>query len=227
MSAQEILSLVKSIPDGQAATVTLTDLSGQRRLYECVFKESIAPAFFLVFPPEALPKEIDSSRQCPLVSRDRNDNTVSFLAEVETRIKNHVIEFAAKKSVRPEDLREYFRVNFRTHASVRFYSEQNGAKQLEWEMDGETVDISQSGVLAFFPEECGNTHPIEIEILLLNPARTIYCSGHIVRSKRVRKDRWLTSFHFDVISPDTRDAIAMNCLAEQRRQLRDKVQTAG
>lgn len=226
MSAQEILSLVKSIPDGQAATITLTDLSGQRRLYECVFKESIAPAFFLILPTDDLPKEIDQTKQCPLVSRDRNNKTVSFLAEIEARKKPHVLELAARKSVRPEDLREYFRIDIRTHIAVRFYSEQSGKEQLEWEMAGETVDLSQSGVLAFFPEECRNAQPIEIELMLLNPGQTILCTGHIVRTKRIRKDRWLTSFHFDVISSAARDAIATNCFAEQRRQLREKVQTA-
>lgn len=226
MSAPEILSLVKSIPDGQAATVTLTDPTGKRQLYECVFKESIAPAFFLVFPHHALPEEVDLTKQCPLVSRDRAENTVSFLAEIETRNKNHLFELIAKKPVRPEDLREYFRVDFRTHIAVRYYSPQN-EEELEWELNGETVDLSQSGVLAFLPDECKDTHPVEIELSLINPAETILCIGHIVRSKRIRKNRWLTSFHFDEITSRSRDAIAMNCFSEQRRQLREKVQTAG
>lgn len=227
MSSTEIRSLVKSIPDGQAATVTLTDLAGKRQLYECTFKESIAPAFFLVFPPDASPQEIDQTKQCPLVSQDRADNIVSFLAEIESRSKNHIFELIAKKSVRPEDLREYFRVDIRTHISVRFYSIENGEEHLEWEMDGETVDLSQSGVLAFFPEECRDSQPLEIELSLVNPAETIFCTGHLVRTKRIRKNRWLTSFHFDEISSRCRDAIAMNCFAAQRRQLREKVQTSG
>jgi c-di-GMP-binding flagellar brake protein YcgR len=227
MSGQEILSLVKSIPDGQGATVTLTDLAGQRRLYKGVFKESIAPAFFVVFPAGTLPEEIDRARQCPLVSRDREDNAVSFLAEIESRDKSHVLEMVARKAVRPEDLREYFRVVIRTHIAIRCYLEQNGKEYLDWELAGETVDLSQSGVLAFLPEECRDSHPVEIELMLLNPAQTIYCTGHVVRSKRVRQDRWLTSFHFDNISFGARDAIAKNCFAEQRRQLREKVQTAG
>lgn len=226
MSAPEILSLVKSIPDGQAATVTLTDSTGKRQLYECVFKESIAPAFFLVFSLDDIPQVIDLTKQCPLVSRDRDGNTVSFLAEIEARNRNHVFELVAKKPVRPEDLREYFRVDLRTHIAVRFYSQQNGEEGLQWELAGETVDLSQSGVLAFLPDECQDKHPVEIELKLINPAETIHCIGHIVRAKRIRKNRWLTSFHFDEISSRSRDVIAMNCFSEQRRQLREKVQTA-
>lgn len=226
MAAPEILSLVKSIPDGQAATATLTDLTGKRQLHECVFKESVAPGFFLVFSPGEVPQDIDLTKQCPLVSRDRNDNTVTFLAEIEARHKNHLFELIAKKSVRPEDLREYFRVEIRTRIAIRYYLEQNGEEELNWEMAGETVDLSQSGVLAFFPNECQNADPIEIELKLIEPAETIYCTGHIVRTTRIRKDRWLTSFHFDQISSRSRDLIAMNCFSEQRRQLREKVQTA-
>lgn len=226
MSAPEILSLVKSIPDGQAATVTLTDSAGKRQLCECVFKESIAPAFFLVFPLDEMPKDIDLAQQCPLVSRDRDDNTVSFLAEIEARTKHHVFELVAKKAVRPEDLREYFRVDLRTYIAVRFYCQENGKNSLKWEMAGETVDLSQSGVLAFFPDECQDKSPVEIELRLTNPAETIHCVGHIVRAQRLRKNRWLTSFHFDEISSRSRDVIAMNCFSEQRRQLREKVQTA-
>lgn len=225
MPAPEILPLVKSIPDGQAATVTLTDSTGKRRLHECVFKESIAPAFFLVFPRDEAPQDIDIGNQCPLVSRDREGNAVAFLAEIEAINKNHVVELVAKKAVRPEDLREYFRVDLRTHIVVRFYLQQQGTETLQWQLTGETVDLSQSGVLAFFPDECQDKHPIEIELHLHNPAETIHCIGHIVRMQRLRKNRWLTSFHFDEISTRSRDLIAMNCFAEQRRQLREKVQT--
>ena len=225
MSA-EILSLVKSIPDGQAATIALTDADGKRRFYDCVFKESIAPAFFLVFPPDALPREIDQTRQCPFVSMDRLENTVSFIAEIEERCKNHIFELKARKCIRPEDLREYFRVDIRTPIVLRFYALEDGVEKLKWEMTGETVDLSQSGVLAFFDDECQDAQPIYIEFSLANPAEKIYCAGHVVRSKRIRKNRWLTSFHFDEISPRARDVIAMNCLAEQRRQLREKVRTA-
>lgn len=228
MPAPEILSLVRSIPDGQAATVTLTDPAGKRQVYECTFKESMAPAFFLVFAADAIPPEIDHSKQCPLVSRDRSGNTVSFLAEIETRSKTNLLELTARKVVRPEDLREYFRIEIRSPICVRFFlTEEDGNERLEWELDGETVDISQSGVLAFLADECRNTERLEIELSLPNPAEAIFCTGHLVRTKRIRKDRWLTSFHFDHISQRSRDIIAMNCLAEQRRQLRDKVQTAG
>ena len=219
--------MVKSIPDGQAATVTLTNAAGERRLFDCVFKESIAPSFFLVFPPENLPETLDQSKQCPFVSRDRSDAAVSFLAAIIERSKSHVLELVAKKSVRPEDLREYFRVDIRTDVMVRYYSNNPDDRKIEWEMDGQTVDLSQSGVMTILPDECRNEDPIEIEILLFNPAQTVICKGHVVRSKRVRKGRWLTSFHFDAISAHNRDAIAMNCFAEQRRQLRENVQTSG
>jgi len=66
-----------------------------------------------------------------------------------------------------------------------------------------------------------------MEINLPNPAETIICSASMVRIKRIRKNRWLTAFHFENLSARSRDIIAKNCFAEQRRQLRENIRTAG
>ena len=93
---------------------------------------------------------------------------------------------------------------------------------------GETVDISQTGILTILTDECRAKKPVLIiELNLPNPAKIIICSGRVVRSKRLRHNRWLTSFHFDNISANAQDIIAKNCFAEQRRQLRENIQTAG
>jgi hypothetical protein len=65
-----------------------------------------------------------------------------------------------------------------------------------------------------------------IEISLPNPAGLIICSGQVIRSERIRKNHWLTAFHFNNIPSDARELITKNCFAEQRRQLRDNIQTA-
>ena len=124
-----------------------------------------------------------------------------------------------------QDLRQFFRVTLRTRMAIRFFPENPDSKQQEWEMTGETVDISQSGLLALLPAECRNSSGLDLEIALVNPGKKVFCSGHVVRSQRLKKDRWLISFHFDEISSSDRDTIAQNCFAEQRRQLRDKGQT--
>ncbi len=225
MPEQELLQLVKSIPDGQPATITLTNLAGDRILLQGVYKESQAPSFFFLAPPGQLPEALDTSRQCPFSSQDRSASDVAFVADIVKKSGGQSLELVAAKTVRAEELRQFFRVTLRTKMVIRFYPENPGNNPQGWVMSGETVDISQSGVLAVFPEECRNSNGLDLEIRLVNPSKNVFCTGRVVRSKRLKKDRWLTSFHFDKISSTDRDAIAKNCFAEQRRQLRDKGQT--
>jgi hypothetical protein len=222
----DLITLIDSIPDRQPAQVVLTNTGGKRIQAPGVFKVSTAPSFFLLFPVGTLPEKIDADRPCAMVSRDRRGKTVTFAAKIVDIPSTRVIELIADKSLRPEDLREYFRVNIKAPVEV-FYDSQNDDEDEEAaELGGETVDISQTGVLAILTDECRSNKPVIIELKLPNPAELVTCSGRVVRSKRLRHNRWLTSFHFDNISSSAQDIIAKNCFAEQRRQLRENVQTA-
>lgn len=225
MSEQKILQLVRSIPDGQAASITLIDLAGERIHLQGVYKESEAPNFFFLALPGQLPETLDVSRQCPFSSQDRNAEDVSFIADIIEISGNRALELVARKTVRSEDLRQFFRVTLRTRIFIRFFPKNPDSDEQQWEITGETVDISQSGVLTLLPIECPNVTDLDLEIEFTTPRKNVFCTSHVIRSKRLKKGRWLTSFHFDEISAVDRDAIAKNCFAEQRRQLRDKGQT--
>jgi len=225
MSEKSITHLVKSIADNESATITLTNLEGERICCECLYKESEAPRFFVVFPPLEIAVDIDSSKSCPFVGKDRNGQTLSFSADIVEKTNDRTLELIAKKAIDPADLREYFRVNLTTRITVSFEPESDATGLSPWELSGKVVDISQSGVLTILPEECKNRQSIFIEIDLTEPCKTIYCVGHVVRIRRIKKGRWLTAFHFDDISQRTIDDIAVNCFAEQRRQLRENIRT--
>ncbi len=225
MSEQDLLRLVNSIPDGQPATITITDVSGEQQHLQGVYKESKAPSFFFLSPPEQLPGTLDTSKPCFFSSKDKSDADISFMADIRDTISNRTLELVARKPVRAEDLRQFFRVSLRVLIIVRFFPENPDSNQQEWQMEGETMDISQSGILAVLPAECAQATGLDFEIALVNPSKKVFCTGHVIRSKRLKKDRWIVSFHFDEISTADRDAIAKNCFAEQRRQLRDKGET--
>jgi hypothetical protein len=225
--SSDINTLVNSIPDRQPATVTLTDSGGGRIQVSCTFKESTAPSFFLLFPAGTLPEKIDTDRPGALVSRNAEGKNVTFAAKIVDIPNSRVIELIANKLIRPEDLREYFRVNIKAPVEISYDPQNDNAKEHPLELCGETVDISQTGILTILTDECRVQKPVIIELNLPNPAKIIICSGRVVRSKRIRQNRWLTSFHFDNISANAQDIIAKNCFAEQRRQLRENIQTAG
>ena len=87
--------------------------------------------------------------------------------------------------------------------------------------------MSGSGVLAIFPEEPKTNHKISLLINLLENQPPLNCIGHVIRSKRLRRNSYQVSFQFDYISPKDKDSIISYCLQEQRNQLRDKIQVAG
>lgn len=225
MPEQDIHNIIQSIPDGQSATIILTDKTGEKKHLQGAFKGAKPPFFFFLFPPEVLPANLDTVSKCPFASRDLSDKDVAFVAEIVSQPNNQTLELMARDTVQAADLRQFFRVTLRTRIIVRFFPDETAEDQRSWEMAGETVDISQSGVLAIFPDECSNSSSLDLEISLVNPVKRVFCTSHVIRSKRLKKDRWLISFHFDEISSTDRDAIAKNCFAEQRRQLRDKGQT--
>ncbi|MCP4342026.1 MAG: PilZ domain-containing protein [Desulfobulbaceae bacterium] len=222
----DIITIVSAIPDGQPASVTLTDSASTRRQLNCVFKESEAPSFYLLFSPGTIPEDIQKDWRCILVSKDTEGEPITFSANIVEVSNNRVIELVARKSIRPEDLREYFRVNLKMPIEIFHEPEESDVDEESLELTGETVDISQTGVLSILSDECKITKPLYIEIDLPNPAETIICSGHLIRSKRIRKKRWLTSFHFDNLSSKSREIIAKNCFSAQRQQLREKIQTS-
>ncbi len=222
----DILSIVNAIPDSQSAAITLTDSTGISMQLSCTFKESEAPSFFLLFPPGTIPENIEKSKPCMVTSRDEYGEAVTLAAKIVQITNTRVLELMAQKTIKPEDLREYFRVNIRAQIAVFFDPEEYDADEKPLELDGETVDISQTGVLTILSDECQSKKPVMIEINLPNPSETIICSGRLIRSKRIRKNRWLTAFHFDNISSRSREIIAKNCFAAQRRQLRENIQTS-
>ncbi len=221
----DIIAIVASIPDRQPASLTVIDPAGKAIQLSCNFKESEAPGFFLLFSPGTIPENIGKDWRCVLISKDTHGETVTFSAKIVELLNSRVIELMAKKSIRPEDLREYFRVNLKAPVEISYDPGQIDKDEQPLDLGGETVDISQTGMLTILTDECRTTLPVIIELKLPNPAETVICTGCVVRSKRIRKGRWLTSFHFDKISDKARDIIAKNCFAEQRRQLRENIHT--
>lgn len=225
MSQQDLVKLVKLIGDGEAATLTLTDGNNNHHTIHGVHKESVAPCFFFLGPAGSLPENLDSSWRGFFISNDAEGKEVSFLADVVKQNSSRIVEMVARETVRFEDMRRFFRVTLRTPVAIHYIGDDPNNDSDDWHLGGETVDISQSGLLALLPEECRNASGLDIELTLDQPSTTIFCRGHLVRTKRLKRDRWLTSFHFDEISTTDRDTLAKRCFAEQRRQLREKGQT--
>lgn len=226
MTDASLASQVKSIKDGQEGIVTLLNQEGETLQFECVYKESVAPSFFVMLQSGQFPADIDTHAPFSLSILDRHKETLILKARFEDLINRKTLELTAAKSLDPLSLREYFRVDIRTRIVLSYVASAGVKNPKDWKLEGQTIDLSATGVLAIFAEECRKISNIRIDITLTHPARNITCFGHLVRTRPLRNGRWHAALHFDTISSEDRDDIITTCLHEQRRQLRENIQTA-
>lgn len=222
---ENIRKTISRIPDSQLAEIDIFTSTGQSFRLNCIYKESDSPEFFLVFPPKKLPEGIDIEKLCP-ISIKFDQKALTLAAKITSRTNDRTLELTAKDTVKPESLREYFRVDTKVTIVANYNSESVDQKSKSWTLEGQTLDISGSGLLSIFPEEPQTNHKISLEICLNNGKDIVSCEGHIIRTKRLRKGRYQVAFHFDTMKPKGRDAIISFCLQEQRNRLRDKIHTA-
>lgn len=206
---------------------TVVDLPGNNsESYRCkallVKKES--PVIELVFPPFSWEAHnLKFGADCQLAV-EHNGQTVNLIARLDSVAGNRRLHFTAREPIAVESLRDYFRVSINTPVEASYIA---GAKEVNnhtWKMVGTTIDLSGSGLLAFFAEKPPSTHRIQLVVTVPDEETPIVCLAEVVRSYRIRKNRYQVAFHFEIISTKTRDQIIACCLQEQRRQLRENVQ---
>ena len=106
-----------------------------------------------------------------------------------------------------------------------YTAEQQDTRAECWRMTGTTLDLSGSGLLALFSEKPASSQRILLELTPPEDPEPIFCLANVIRSYRIRRNRFQVAFHFIEVTPKTRDQIVSCCLREQRRQLRENVQT--
>jgi hypothetical protein len=215
---------IRKIPDSQPAEINIPLTSGNSVQLKCIYKESIAPGFFVVFPPKQLPATIDISKSC-MIAIKGEEHALTFTAKIEAIKGDRIIELTAQKSIDPTSLRTCFRADLRTTITAS-YEPGPEERAKEWSFSGETLDLSEGGTLAIFPSEFANKQRIRLHITLPHIKTDLHLQGHVVRTRRLRKERWQIALQFDHISQKECDLIASCCLMEQRKQLRERIQTA-
>lgn len=221
----DITDTIKRILDSESAEIDISTKNGQILRLNCIFKESEAPNFFLVFPPEKLPNDIDTDKPCPVAIKSEQA-ALTLTAKIEEVNGNRTLHLRAQKEIKPEKLREYFRVNSKVPVTADYYQESLDGESQSWTIEGKTLDISGSGVLTILPEKPLNNHKIELKLSLNGGQDVVSCTGHVIRTKRLRKGGYQVAFHFDYLNQRYRDIIISFCLQEQRSRLRKKVQTS-
>lgn len=204
----------------------LVDLPGKREEIvrsRALLQHKDFPCFELLFPPDSwMADDLNFGADC-VISVEHSGTTTNLIARLDHLSGDRLLRFTARESVSPITLRDYFRVSINTTITASHTAGEQEIHGQSWDLTGTTIDLSGSGVLALFPEKPPSNTRIQLTIDVPNEEVPIVCQATIVRSYRMRKNRYQVAFHFDDVAPKTRDAIIACCMQEQRRQLRENV----
>lgn len=218
---------LKDIPDAKPIRIFLP-VKGSKERYrlQCVYQISESPRFNLLFKPGILPVDsLDTSKPC-ILNVDLGGPNLSIEALIVSVLNSQTLEMIVQKSISYEQMREFFRVDATAHViSKSFQPALYGKSGDPWALQGKTIDISGSGILACFSEKPPMDDQVKLEITLPStPSEVVNILAHPVRREQIADDQWDVAFHFDDISDEDRDKIIGCCLVIQRQLLRLKVQ---
>lgn len=218
-----VVNVIKAIQDSENAKVRFSSSTSESVYLDCVFKESDAPAFFLIFQPGTIPENLEPQDICS-ISITKQGEPIVISAKINSRTGERILELTAIEIIDPVSLREYFRVFYKTSITAIHRQSGSGSGSGSWKLEGTIVDLSASGVLAIFPQEFEHKDYIFLEFSLKGMSRKMQCLAHVVRVHHIRKSRCQIALRFDQISAEDQDEIVSECMREQRRQLRKRMQ---
>ena len=216
-----------NIPDAKPVRIFLPLQGADKRCrQQCILQKTSAPRFNLLFEPDTLPVDmLDTQLPC-IVNLDIAGKSVSIEAMIEQVVNTQVLEMIVLKTISHEQMRDYFRVDY-TMPIIAGSSlpEGFGAPEEFWKISGTTIDISGSGLLAFFHERPPADTLVRLRLPLPDDkSESISFMARPVRTSEVEEDRFVVAYHYEDISDEERDRIVGQCLITQRRLLRLKIQ---
>ena len=192
---------------------------------KALFIKKESPLLELLFLPNSWEAgDLKIGAHCNLVI-DHKGTTVNLIARLDSIEGNRRLHFTAREPISPESLRDYFRVSTNLTIEASYIAGPKEVNAQTWKMIGTTVDLSGSGVLAMFAEKPSSNNRIQLVMTVPDDDTPFVCLANVVKSYRLRQNRYQVAFHFENISVTTRDRIVSYCLQEERRQLRENVRT--
>ena len=219
--------ILKDIPDQKPLRIFLPVKDSKERFrLQGIYESSATPRFNVVFQPGVLPVDFLDTAQSCIINVDFGGPNLSLEANILSIKNSQTLEMIVQKSISYEQMREYFRVDASAHIiSKSFRPSLRGQEKDQWVLQGSTIDISGSGILATFNEEPPLDERVKLEITLpTTPSEIIYVLARTVRREEISENQWDVAFHFEDISDEDRDKIIGCCLVIQRQLLRLKVQ---
>ncbi len=223
MGSASLANLVASISDETVGTLIIRNPDGKKIPFDCIYRKTQTPNHFTLVTTEALPENCSNNKSWTLHINNESEEQLIIDAAFVQQSNLTTVELKSINSIEPTSLRQYFRISFTTEITLD-YSLIKAYKGLK--IQGKTLDLSGSGVLAIFPEMPRKCRSVKIELTLPYPEKKVFCIGHLVRSKKLKNGSWQAALHFNELDEKDREDIIANCFREQRRRLRENIQTA-
>ncbi len=224
------IDTLNTIPNGKPVRIFIPLLDRLDRVRaQCVYQQTSPPKFTLIFKAGLLPLDDIDVRQPCIITIDMGGPTLSLEAMIQEIVNPQTLQMILQKSISHDQMREFFRIDAVTQViSSSFRTQFVNQNSEPWSIQGETVDLSGSGILAIFPHPPPTEKQVQLEIFVPSAEpETVKVIAHQVRVQRQNDGRYEVAYHFDDISTEDRDKIIGCCLVLQRKLLRLKVQVAG
>ncbi len=222
--ANNIEEIISSIKDGAETVIDMPYGPDNEIRLNSTFFHIEKSYFEILCPPKSWDiKQLQIGLNCQLAIKHKG-NTINIVAELDQVVTDRKLGFIAREPLKPEEMREFFRVSINTPLELGYTPGPKEVKVTAWNMIGTTIDLSGCGVLGLFAEKPPSTNRLVIQIANPSNQDKIICVGHVVRSYRMRKKRYQVAIHFDNIDQKTRDKVIACCLTEQRKQLRENIE---
>lgn len=218
------ISLI-DIPDGKPLRAFLPIKNSQDRFrLACTFTFQEGKRFYLNFNLGILAQEDIEIDGIAVISMDIGGVSTSIEAVVLEAYSSQRLLLEMKSTITHSQLRDFFRVDAVTRVIGESFHTLAGDEE-DWQIEGKTVDISGSGILATFTERPPENDTVRLQITLPStPPEVIAVIATKIRTQRIADNKWEIAFRFDEIRPEDRDKIIGCCLVIQRQLLRLKVE---
>lgn len=197
---------------------------GEQQLIDGVAKTTTSPQFEITFLPDQLNSESLAIKDTCQVSFDVAGTTKTVRALITSILSDAKLQLEMVESFTHDQKRAYFRVDADLSVSYWLMSESSPlARSIRT-----PVNISGGGLRLPVDDDMEEGAEIGLELVLELPQpRAIECIARVIRTFEMGGGSKQVALSFVDIEAEDQDAIVSYCLAEQRKQLRLKVQVLG
>jgi len=179
------------------------------------------------FLPDFVPNNIDQDGEFKL-SIQVAGPTVALHGVVKQIVNDRQLVLEVTDAYEHPQKREHFRIDLDLPVRYWRHAEDEDGRPEIFQSPSERVNLSGGGI--FFVAEFNPVvgQQLGLELSIPGPPRTVVrCLGRVVRSTPRGEKLWGVALHFTDIEDEDQEEVISYCFAEQRRQLRTKVDVVG